>query len=163
MIYRHAIVTDDRVLINKSLGIPEPGLLSVCKVLRSETCTMFHLENKFTCVVRDYDPAVVLLVCRKFLDPSLAAGLRKAGSIDMEIHHYGIRHWKNLVAWLHFCHQGACCGLERKDNASADEKLLIGLFEVVSDGPSITTSALDFLLKSVRPALTSLEPGWGND
>lgn len=114
MVYRYAIVTDDRVLINKSLGIPEPGLFSACKVLRSETLTMFHLENKFTCVSRDYDPAVVLLVCRKFQNPSLAASLRKVKSIDMEIHHYGLRDWKNMVAWLHFCHQGACCGLERK-------------------------------------------------
>ena len=163
MVYRYAIVTDDRVLINKSLGIPEPGLLSVRKILRSETCTMFHLENKFTCVSRDYDPAAVLLVCRKFQDSSLAASLRKVGSIDVEIHHYGLRNWMNMVAWLHLCHQSACCGLHRKDNASAEEQLLIGLFEIASDGPSITTDALDFLLESVRPALTRLEPGWGKD
>lgn len=73
MVYRYAIVTDDRVLINKSLGIPEPGLLSACKLLRSEACTMCHLESKFTCVSRDYDPAAVLLVCRKFQNPSLGA------------------------------------------------------------------------------------------
>lgn len=57
MIYRHAIISNRALRITMSRGIPEAPLLSVNKLLRAETFGLFYRENKFNCIVRNYDHA----------------------------------------------------------------------------------------------------------
>jgi hypothetical protein len=108
MIYRYAMISHRRVRITKSHGIPEPGLLAACKLVRSEAFEIFYRENDFTCVVRNYDSAPLVLVSRKFSRrsqvsfPNSAPGLRR--HLTSQIQRSGTRNWENLVLWVLFAH-----------------------------------------------------------
>ena len=164
MIYRFALLADDDLIITKTQGIPEAALLSVNKLVRSETYEIFYRENNFCCVLYNDDCAPLLLASQKFLGHcefsaiDLTHGMvLKVESGDDE------RNWKNLVAWFHCCHQRVCCGLGSLPNDNAEESLLGGLFKMVISGPNITTSALDFLLESMRPPFVKLHQDWAKD
>ena len=47
MIYRFALDTGEDIEITESHGIPEPALLSVSKIVRSESYKVFYIENKY--------------------------------------------------------------------------------------------------------------------
>ena len=167
MIYRYAIVTKARVRITKSSGIPEPALLSTCKILRSEACAIVYLENTFRCEVRDHDPASLSLAYRKFKNAkNLGVSSQHVSSVQIEVCRRGSRNWKNLIAWYHSCLQRTCCGvlqLEHEQRADAEERLLVGVFKIVCSSPKMTSSELDFVLESLRPVLVELRQDWGKD
>lgn len=61
-IYRYALIKQGAIDITKDHGIPEPALLSACKIIRSETLEIFYGENDFTCTPYGFDHALCLLV-----------------------------------------------------------------------------------------------------
>ena len=163
-IHRFALVADRNLVITKSHGIPEAALLSVSKFVRSETYVLFYRENVFTCAIYDYDCAPLVLECRK------AFGRLQFSNINLHKNMVGNietrgqgRNWKNLVKWYHLCHQKVCCGLGPSPTDTDEFALVAGLFITIVNGPSITTSVLDFLLKSLRPASVKLHPDWAED
>jgi hypothetical protein len=133
MIYRYAMISHRRVRITKSHGIPEPGLLAACKLVRSEAFEIFYRENDFTCVVRNYDSAPLVLVSRKFSRrsqvsfPNSAPGLRR--HLTSQIQRSGTRNWENLVLWVLFAHSYVCCGFLAAPDDDPESSLISGLFE----------------------------------
>ena len=66
-IYRYVLIQNRHVAITKSRGIPQPSLLVVSKLVRSEIYELFYLENKFMCIVHQFDPASIILANRRWL------------------------------------------------------------------------------------------------
>jgi len=163
MVYRFALVDDNYLDITKAYGIPEAPLLSVSKLIRSETYEMFYTENKFLCIVEDVDAATLVLKTRKFSGRSQFSSVKLKGRVDCGIMRRGTRDWKNLVAWVHLSHQRLCCGLAPTPEDDAEESLLVGLFDMVILGPIISSNTVDFLLKSMRPTLVKLHREWARD
>ena len=163
-IYRYALVRIRELAITKSHGIPEAPLLSVSKLVRSETYELFYLENKFKCVVHNYDPTSVMLANRRWSALAQIPGTTLDDTIDViSIHYRGKRNWKNLVTWFHFVHQSPSCGMDATSHGDAEESLRSGLFKVLMYGPDMTSSAVDFLLESMRPTFVRLHRDWGKD
>lgn len=160
-IYRFAIVTEDDLQITKTGGIPEPALLSVSKTVRSETFGLFYHENRFSCIVRYYDPASILLAVCRALDFVTSTG--PGGIDDFASDCYDEPNWRNLVQWLHLCSQAGCRGFARSDGDDTQEELLAGLFETVMENPDITTRGVDILLAAMRPVLVDLDKDWAKD
>jgi len=161
-IYRFAIVADNEVSITKAGGIPEPGLLSVCKIVRSEAFGTFYQENKFSCVVDDYDPASVMLAMRRasrhFSTPIGAGGID-----DFSLRCSLSPHWKNLVQWLRLCNQGLCSGYGYTEPHGVEQTMVAGLFGAMKAVPNMTPYCLDKFLKSMRPVLVYGDARWGKD
>ena len=162
-IYRYALVRNRELPITKSRGIPEAPLLSVSKLVRSETYELFYLENKFKCVVHNYDPTSLMLLDRRWSALARIPGTTLGDTIDVDIHWRGKRNWKNLVTWLHFAHHASCCGINARPHQGTEESLISGLFRMVMNGPGMTSSALDFLLESMRPTFVKIHKDWGKD
>ena len=162
-IYRYALVRIRELAITKSHGIPEAPLLSVSKLVRSETYELFYLENKFKCVVHNYDPASLMLLDRRWSALAQIPGTTLDDKIDVSIDFRGKRNWKNLVTWFRFAHNSSCCGINAKPHHGTEESLISGLFRMVIHGPGMTSSALDFLLESMRPTFVKLHRDWGKD
>lgn len=164
-IYRYVLVKTRNIAITKSRGIPEPALLLVSKLVRSETYELFYIENKFKCVVIQFDPACIMLANRRWSALSRIPGTILDPIINgLALDLRGRRNWKNLVAWFRFVHQVTCCGRPaRPHDDDAEESLMSGLFETLMHGPGMTASALDFLLQSMRPTFVKLHQDWGKD
>ena len=58
MIYRHALVSETRLAIDK-LRHTEPPLLHTCRQIRAEASSIFHLENKFAVHLYDLPECLV--------------------------------------------------------------------------------------------------------
>lgn len=161
MIYRFAIVTQEQVQITKSGGIPEPALLSVNKTVRSEALGIFYLENEFSAVVEEYDPATVLLALRRWSAFGVATG--PIGICRLVLPTLQDPNWNNLVQWLHLCLRQKCVGFGLVDYDDAELKLVAGLFGAVIDSHDMSAGTLDILLKNMRPALVELDEDWAKD
>jgi hypothetical protein len=132
-------------------------LLSVSKLVRSETYDVLYYENMFTCDVHDFHFAPVLLAQRKV---PYADSLTGIGDPDAMIDSSN-RNWKNLGSWLHTCRRGECTGWSAKvqgNDDDAEDNLLQGLFHVAIACPSTCPEALEVLEQAMRPALVSLNP-----
>jgi hypothetical protein len=163
MIYRYAIIDNRALRITKTAGIPEPALLSACKILKSETWKIFYLENTFLCEVDNYDPASLQIACRKQSKGSWPARSERISIGNLRLSQDGQRCWTHLVAWLHLSREAKCDGMGHDATDDAEKGLLAGLFDVACQDPSSSRKSLDLLLKSMRPALTSLHQDWGKD
>jgi hypothetical protein len=165
IIYRFAPIADDDLVVTKTHGIPEAALLSVNKLVRSETYKLFYAENVFTCVVFSFDCAPLVLACRKFSGSLQFSNINIYDAVTIVVTgNSSARNWKNLVTWAHCCHRCVCCGPEEGFvEPDAEHTLVLGLFQMVAEGPNITTRALGFLLKSLRPAFVKLHQDWAKD
>lgn len=161
IIYRLAVVSEDEVNITKAGGIPEPALLSISKIVRSETLGIFYHENEFTCVVRDYDPAPAVLALRRASKCGKPTGPRGIANFEFRCHREP--NWKELVKWLHLCGQGLCVGLSRTDEDDTEDKMLAGLFDAVLDNPDITECSANIIMQAMRPVLAGLDKDWAKD
>lgn len=164
MIYRFALLSNDRVRISKSNGIPEPGLLFVNKAVRSETIPIFYQGNQFTCEVLNYDDTAIRMAIRKAdctmarhsLQIATVGGWKVAFRVTQ-------RSWKNLVSWLHACQRRSSTGFTKHNMDSTEDKLIGALFSRFFDKPVMTMPHLDALLKAMRPVLVALHSDWARD
>lgn len=93
MIYRFTLLTDEDIEITESHGIPEPALLSVSKVVRSESYKVFYFENTFSCMIEHYSPATMILARGKTSKSDPKIGIRAPKLMIFNEQ----RHWGNLV------------------------------------------------------------------
>lgn len=169
LIYRFTLVEEKRISINKRQGIPEPTLLSVCKIIRAETFGIYYQENKFVCQLDSYDPAALCLVKRK-LDTNKMSN-QKTGLSRYQIHVFGrgSPDWKNLMSSLLAYHQRRCAGITRVANErrSGPELILVtglfGMVKVAHGNPSISLETMRLLIEQARPALVASRSGWAKD
>ena len=168
MIYRFTLLTDEDIEITESHGIPEPALLSVSKVVRSESYKVFYFENTFSCTIEHYSPATMILARGKTSKSDPKIGIRAPKLMIFNEQ----RHWGNLVRWLHLCLQEshyACYATPDNEPAehnveySAEERLLGGLFRFIVDDEERTKRKLGLLLECMRPALIVADKDWGKD
>lgn len=165
MIYHFALVSDtvNPVLITESGGIPEPGLLSVNKLLRSETFAIYYQENHFRFIVSHYNDAAIRLAVGKAnstFSPCSFDLTDGTWQVAVQTHQ---RNWKNLVSWLRACQQSVSGGLSRSGSDKKEEKLIEALFAVVYNKPEVTPRALDAVLEAMRPALVAHHADWDKD
>lgn len=148
MIYRFALFTEEDIEVTESHGIPEPALLSVSKVVRSESYKVFYFEDTFSCMIEHYSPATMILACGKTSKSDPKIGIRAPKLMIFNEQ----RHWGNLVRWLHLCLQEshyACYAMSDNELAehnveySAEERLLGGLFRFIVDDEERTKRRLD--------------------
>lgn len=133
-------------------GVPEPALLLSNKVIRSEALGVFYYENHFSCTVRNFNPAPVLLLQSKFKMPFDEHPMFI--SIRSDRRDITRKTWKNLVAWIHMYHKGKCPsffhGVDCHDQFGRDERaemaLVQGLFDVAEKCPKLSTQALDCVI-----------------
>lgn len=163
MIYRFALVDDEEVLVTESEGIPEPALLSVSKIVRSEAYNVFYFENDFCCDVEKFSPATLLMADRKAILSQLSVGIAKPVILLKQGHDQRI--WSNVVLWLRECLERKCqsMGLAEDPNENLEIKLITGLFGVVVHDTAMDLGRLDVLLEHMRPTLIALHNDWGED
>jgi hypothetical protein len=149
-------------MVDKPSGIKEPDLLSSNKIIRSEASGIFYYENQFHCYVDNFDIAPVLLLQSKFTMPLCDHPM----GVEVRIGTGSIPDWKKLVAWLHMCHKGKCAALTVDEEEEfylpdrAMTRLLESLFAVAVNCPDMTSSMLQKVLDSMRPALGALDRLW---
>lgn len=161
-IYRSSLVTNNMVVISKSSGIPEPGLLLVNKVIRAEAAGIFYHENQICCEVWDYDHATLQLLSQKRDPPLFNNSPRVVVYVRVCSEE---RNWKNLVAWLHAYQQGRSSGFYKSQNDKlhgAEEQLVVGLFKICKSS-TVTHRTLKRLLRAMRPAFVALHGDWARD
>jgi len=160
MIYRSALIADE-VVVTESGGVPEPPLLSVSKIVRSETYEVFYYENEFCCQVRHFNPATLLLADSKVVRPGVSVGI--AAPVVTVYHNE--RRWRNLVQWLHEVARRRCVSVDLSEDAddTPEKHLIGGLFNVTCNDTGMTSTRLDVLLKNMRPALIALHNDWSKD
>lgn len=95
MIYRYAIV-DDKSLIEITKHLKQPPLLSVNRLIRSETLVMWYCENVFDIRILDCD-AMLLQAWNKNVNVVLSQTSEAIQMPGLSI--IGRPHWANLVSW----------------------------------------------------------------
>ena len=168
MIYRFALLTAEDLEITETHGIPEPALLSVSKIVRSESYKLFYFENNFSCMIEHYSSATIQLAFRKASKDDPRTGIRRP---KMMIYHQQ-RHWGNLVRWLHLCLQErryACHAIPDSELAECDweytteERLFGGLFRFILNDNEPTPDRLNLLLECMRPAFIAADKDWAKN
>lgn len=165
MIYSYALLVNDSIMIRKSSGIPEPELLFVNKVVRSEAITIFY-KNKFRCQVLNFDDAAIHLAVSKLKRTRARDSVRIEILKGMELdYNRNQRNWKNLVSWLHARQEHRSIGVERVEGASTDAEMTLvdALFKRLSTEPVMATPDLDALLAAMRPVLVQLHDDWAQN
>lgn len=169
IIYRYALNEQAAIDITKDYGIPEPALLSACKIIRCETRLIFYGENDFVCRIHGYHPAPLLLVRKKIDAENLSYGKMRKLS-------HGLAHlsldtvrgkgcWKNMVTWLHAFREGKCLGLWREAHQGVldvESRLIVTLFETAGS-PIVSKEMLNVLINSSRPAFVGISADWAKD
>lgn len=169
LIYRFTPVKKDKISITKRQGIPEPTLLSVCKIIRAETFGIYYQENKFVCKIDSCDSATLCLAQPKVIAHGMSN--QKSGLFKSRSHVPGKRSsdWKNLVSWLLAYRERNCAGITGVANErrpSPELSLITGLFgmvRVARNDPSISLGTMRLLIEQARPALVASRSGWANN
>jgi hypothetical protein len=146
------------IIVDKATGIPEPALLLSNKVIRSEASGIFYYENNFSCNVTDFDPAPMLLLRSKFTMPFS----RHPMNIEVVLDH-GSVDWKNLVSWVHMCHEGKCAPLIVQDDLMefrCESRVLEAMFEVATGCPEMSSSTLQKVIEPLRYVLAEHNDLW---
>jgi hypothetical protein len=161
MIYEYAFRIDTCASVTKEAGIPEPALLSTCKIVREEAIPIFYGQRRLNLVVHQFDPAVLLLwetrkqhLAREYkLMPTKQWFL-----ID------GRRSWDHLMRCLHLYHSGTIpepkIGLPNHPSRSDEKNFVRGLYKVVRPMKGQPWSEVRSVLCMLRPGLVKLNRGW---
>lgn len=172
-VYELVCHVDDGYTITKDQGVPEPGLLRTCKIIRREALHAFYTRNNITVKIDSFDCAPVCLVIRKL------GSLRKERSWNlprtvriMNIY-IGNLHWHNLLEWLRRYH---CLMVERYTSERhnlypayisklerAQEELLKAMFKMTGTMKKVPWEVVKEALKHFRQSLAVLDAGWGVD
>jgi hypothetical protein len=163
VIYEFSYSADTHASVTKDAGIPEPGLLSTCKVIRNEAIAVFYGETRLNFIIDSDDPAVLLLwdgkkkyLAREYnLVPKAQWSTRE-----------GIRTWVNLKRCLQLWHSGT---IQTWPNASApgtpnyseEKRFTRGLFEAVRAMRDRPWDEVCGVLDMLRLGLEKFHPVWG--
>lgn len=163
MIYRFSLVAEDEIEVTKSTGIPEPGLLSVNKIVRAETIGLFYQGNRFLCRISYHDNAVLRLIAQKsrYIRNHQDAGPNISNAmVTLPLNE---RNWTNLATWLQDGHQGRSCGISQLPGKDVETRLLNGLFAMIHAEPRTKTDVVERLLASMRPVFVAIDKDWAKD
>lgn len=151
-----------RYRVTKHGGIPEPALLSTCKVIRDEaTLTFYGDEKRLILNVVSYDPAVLQLWCTKAMHLQRAHAIKRPKANHC---HIGPRNWNNLKRTLQLRHCKLISPFRSRPPGSpghTDEKFFIsGLFTVADEMEDRPWEAVEAVLDMLCPGLVKLHQGW---
>lgn len=156
--YRLVLIDqEDGVEISKTHGIPEPALMTTCKLVRSESHSIFYQENIINHYVEMYDTAPIDFILHK-----LPAGCwRGAENVRLVLDWNPC--WKNLVSWLQAFRRQEYIGIGATvsgDGKSAEVVIVQGLFNVASQSVTVSSEAFECVLESMHSALLAVESDW---
>lgn len=159
-IYRYKLVTEESVYITKQQGIPEPALLSSCKIIRSEATGIFYSENMIICKMVNYDCSALRLIARKCKTGHMKGKVERLRN-DQRI-------WKDLVSWLRVTHGGTCggmAGIVEGFEAEPEECMFAALFALVYESRACggTWEDAERLIQHMRPTMIALNYDWTRD
>ena len=151
-----------RFIITEHGGVPEPALLSVCRLIRDEAVPLFYChESRLTLYVVSWDPAVLELWKTKYIHLQRSHGIFASGA---NLHHVGVRNWNNLKRFLQLIHANGITRFRRHSPDSpsyTDEKFFIsGLFTVAAEMDNRSWEAVEAVLDMLRPGLVKLHRDW---
>lgn len=154
--------------VTKEEGIPEPGLLRTCKIIRHEALYAFYVKNDADLIVQNWNPATMCIfmhIIRALLaDP---AQLSLFADTKYRQNLVGNRDWGNLLLWLQHYHHGDCrayvyCPTDDQ-RRNAERQLILGLFETTDAMRQVPWKTARAALEHFRSGLTFLNPAWGVD
>jgi hypothetical protein len=152
--------------ITESHGIPEPALLSVSKIVRSESYKVFYFENSFCCAIEHFGPTTLLLARRKTPSKYPNVGIRR----PLLLVRHEERHWGNLALWLHKCLQSQCTTWVPTaedepyyDAEPVEAKLISSLFKSIFYELRMTSEHLDYLLGCIRLTFIAIDKHWAKN
>jgi hypothetical protein len=162
MIYEYTFNTATLARVTKEAGIPEPALLSTCKVIRKEAIAVFYHEMRLQFVIPSYDPTVLRLWDTKRMHLLNSYNLVPPGPISF---HQGPRMWANLKLCFQLYHGRklrTLLGASQPDGSNyiAEKVFIKGLFEVVKNMRGQPWEAVRNVLNMLRPGLVRIYYEW---
>ncbi|KAK3714221.1 hypothetical protein LTR37_008023 [Vermiconidia calcicola] len=161
MIYKEVLVQKTGVYI-AAIGVPEPPLLRVSRLLRKETITIYYGCNIFHIPTTNYDSSVFLHWT------TMRRRLRKEHKIRTQADGVGGRmlpHWGNLVLWLRGYYDGSIawkskfpCDISR--NESADIMVVGGMFHIVHQMKDKSWEKVLEVLEQQHMILVKIDARW---
>ncbi|KAK6431013.1 hypothetical protein LTR95_012827 [Oleoguttula sp. CCFEE 5521] len=141
-------------------GVPEPGLLTACRLIREEAGGMYYYLNKFSVVCAGYNSAALLIANRKFEIFKVARPDKQTYSITLD----GTPSWTNLVIWLERIHAGrlSCPALDSED-AEIDIVALHGAFRTAAGLRGVSWPKVEALLIWQQAVFVKIDPAWGKE
>jgi len=83
-IYRYALVTDDRINVQRHVNVPSPpGLLQTSRQIRNETHAIYSIENSFHFIVFDFDAFLLQRWCVTFVTATAAVQSARDNTISL--------------------------------------------------------------------------------
>lgn len=158
IIYRLVLLATENVPLGPRYKFPK--LLQTCQQIRTETLSIFWLENTFVMITRDYNARIP-----KQLAVSLSNSIPSA-RIDFYAMLCGYTHWPNLYDWLRAYHEGKAVGPGRAPIFSHGHQGEAGVvqacFEIAKKGRDrgLKWDVVAEMLGSRYPALRSCGRPW---
>lgn len=157
-IYRHALVKDHLISIQKHVELPlPPGLLQVNRQIRAEAYQIYYLENNFGFTIRDYDASTLIRWCKVFtsIEHQKRCMLNIAPSTNFD----------NLLVWLRVFFERKCGGIEvgKPGEGNRNVEAAASLFEMTARMQQIkgmSWSEVKELLEAARQGFAALDPAW---
>lgn len=98
-IYRHVLLDDGHIRINRHSKPAQPGILQGSKQCRKESADIYYQENAFAFRINNFDAALYISWCRS------SERRRSCRTIAKVLRSYN---WANLVVWPKACWDREC-------------------------------------------------------
>ena len=149
------------IKVTKDRGIPEPALLSTCKVVRDEAVMLFYGRDRFAIVFDSYDPAAMLLWNAKTLHLNLNYNLVAPSRGALRT---GGRSWDNLKRSLQLHHSGHTLSMEIYPRDSPEyreeDEFIQGMFRTARAMEEYEWEDVEEILQMLRLGLAALHYRW---
>lgn len=122
----HLVLVEPRAIVidDQRPPPPEPGLLSVCKQIRSEAIGVYFKANLFRFIIHDLDATTYIRWC-------VASHKRKSCHKRFEVRES--YNWTNLLVWLKAYYDGRCRRVGPTKRGRGIPMVVYNLFKVVDN------------------------------
>lgn len=161
-IYEYSFSNPDLFRVTKDDGIPEPALLSICKLVRDEAIALFNGRERLRLSVKSYDPTVLVLWWLKKTRLARVYGFQPS---RLHVNHIGPRSYSSFKQALKFHHAGRIGhlkgGLPGSPEYCEERCFITGLLGVARKMKGIPWKEVETVLDGLRPGLVKMHPDWG--
>lgn len=163
-IYKEALLSKSWIKITAS-GVPEPGLLRVCKQTRRECMQMFYNEGWFDIDIVDYDSSILVKWTKFYRELRRKYGVevKLCGPFGWETWN---PNWENLKLWLKRNHEHTVSMRFRRPSTGAsfssslDGLVIGGMFQIVQAMMFNSWRDVERLLDEQHCILVEIDPRW---
>ena len=168
-IYRFALVEKDSIELGNP-GFTEPPLLMTSKQIRAEAIQIFHIENNFIMLLRDFDVTktvkwrIILNAARQRQE---FVGCTNGPKFQGWWRVPQTPHWKNLMKWLGWYHfeatEIAYDPPSKQTSRSPEDIALGGLFVIVEAMKGQPWDQVKGVVEKQRFILANIDARWNVD